>query len=175
MPNGTLSLYDLDHELQSIEADLLEAGGVIDEDMEERLDSLLEKRSDKIEGYLAVIRHYERTAEAVEAERKRLQKRERSLKNSAQALKDRLTESMLQRGDDSYETDLGKVNLQQASRRSVNVVPEPDQLPERFRRVRTSADKTAIREALESEDAELRAEAEAVAHLEEPSWYVRIY
>lgn len=174
-PIKPLNLYQLTSELEALEDALLASGGEITEAMDERFDDLLDARADKIEGYLAMIRKFEASEEAIKAERQRLQNAERAMKNAARSLKDRLAESMRRRGEDVHETRLGKVRLQQASRRSIIVDVDEEDLPERFRRVSVSADKGRLEEALTSEDAAERAEAERYARLDAPSYYVRIY
>ena len=174
-PLKPLNLYQLTDELHAIEEALLESGGEITEDMDARFDELLDMRADKIEGYLAMIRKFEATEEAIKGERQRLQKAERAMKNAAGSLKDRLAESMRRRGETVHETALGKVRLQQASRRSLVLDVEEDDLPDAFKRVAVSADKRKLKAALESEDETVRRGAEGLAHLDAPSYFVRIY
>jgi len=167
----TASLYDLTDELKALISHLIENGGEITDEMEERFDALLDMEEEKTEGYIQVIRDLEASAEAVKAEEDRLKKRRRALQNSADRLKDRLAWAMEQRDQEVRETDLGKVRLQQASRRSLNVQVDAEALPDRFTRVSVKPDKREIRAALE----EGNAVAEEVAELKEPSLYVRIY
>lgn len=170
-----LTLYELDDELLRLEAELLDAGGVLDDETDARHTALLDARDDKVEAYCMMIRRFEATAEAVKAERQRLQDAERALGNAAKRLKDRLCDSM--RAHDQHEclTRLGKVRVQQASRRAVELLVGLDALPEAYRRVRTDADLGALAADLASDDDAVRARAEAVACLAEPSYYVRIY
>lgn len=170
-----LSLYALDDELQRLEAELLDADGVLDDETDARHTALLDARDDKVEAYCLMIRRFEASAEAVKAERKRLQDSERALANAAQRLKDRLCDSMRQRGETEAMTKLGKVRVLRASRRAVEVLVEVDALPACYHRVRTDADLGALADDLASDDAEARARAEAVARLAEPTFYLRIY
>jgi len=170
MPN-TATLYDLTDELKALTDALIDAGGEITDDMEERFDALLDMEEEKTEGYIQVIRDLEASAEAVKAEEDRLKKRRRALQNSADKLKDRLAWAMEQRDQEVRETDLGKVRLQEASRRSMNVQVDAEALPDRFKRVNVKPDKRELRDALKDGDAV----AENVAELEEPSKYIRIY
>lgn len=171
----SLTLYAIDAELQALESDLLGSGGEITDELEAQHDRLLDLREGKVEGYLRVLRRLEATAEAVKTERQRLQGSERRLANAAQSLKDRLVLSMQQHGDTEYLTALGRVRLQQSSSPPVELLTEVNQLPDAFVRVKRSADLTALRNALCSDDADLRAEAEGVARIGEASHYVRIY
>lgn len=170
-----LSLYALDDELQQLEQELLAAGGEVDEETDARHSALLDARDDKVEAYLALIRRFETTAEAIKAERQRLQDAERTMTNAAKRLKDRLCASMQTRGETEHLTRLGKVRVQQASRRPVELLVEAEALPEAYRRVRTDADLSALADDLGSEDPAVRARAESVARLGEASYYVRIY
>lgn len=171
----SLTLYAIDAELQALEDALIESGGEITDEVEAQHDQLLDLREGKVEGYLRVMRRLETTAEAVKAERQRLQESERRLGKAAQSLKDRLALSMQQRGETEFLTALGRVKLQQSGSPPVELSVEVDSLPEAFVRVKRSADLTALRDALRSGDAVLRAEAERVARIGEASYYVRIY
>ena len=176
MPDiAPLSLYAIDAELRALEDDLLEAGGEITEAIEDRHDTLLDLRDGKVEGYLRVIRRLETTAEAIKTERQRLQQAERHMANAAQSLKDRLARSMQERGEDEYLTSLGRVKLQQSGTLPVELLIEPDALPDSFVRTKRSPDLTALREALESEDEATRAQAAALARLGEAKRYIRLY
>ena len=173
--NEALSLYEIDDQLRQLEHEIIDAAGVLDEDLEERLDELLDRRDAKMDGYIAVIRELETTAEAVKSEEKRLKKRRRALENSVDSLKDRLAFVMKRRGEEVRESKLGKIRLQQASKRSLIVDVDEDELPDALKRIKISADKKALRELLESEDEEFRREGEQYAHLDEPSYYIRLY
>lgn len=170
-----LSLYAIDADLLALEDALLAAGGEITEEIEARHSHLLNVRDHKIEGYLRVIRRLEATAEAIKAERQRLQDAERSMANAAQALKDRLASSMQQHGDAEHLTSLGRVKLQCSGTVPVELLVEVDGLPDLYVRIKRSPDLTALRDALESEDEALRTEAERLACLGEAKHYVRIY
>lgn len=167
----TASLYDITEELRSFQEALIENDGVISDEMEERFDELLDMEEEKTEGYIRVIRDLEATASAVKEEEDRLKKRRRALERSADELKDRLCEAMEIRGQEVRETDLGKVRVQEASRRSLNVQVDAEALPDRFQRVSVKPDKREIRAALEDGDEV----AEEVAELDEASTYIRIY
>jgi len=167
----TASLYDITDELKALTTALIENGGEITEEMEERFDALLDMEEEKTEGYIQVIRDLEATAEAVKNEEDRLKKRRRSLERSADKLKDRLAYAMGVRDQEVRETELGKVRLQEASRRSMNVQVDAEALPDRFKRIKVKPDKRELRSALKEGDAV----AEKVAELEEPSKYIRIY
>ena len=166
-----LNLYQIDSDLQLIEAALVDAGGEIDEDLDARYNELLDKRDDKYRSYVAVIRRLEASAEAVKEERQRLQDNERALAASAKRLKDRLCQSMIAAGEDLVETPLGKLRVQTASSAPLELLVEPERLPQHFQRVSISADAAALKHAIEEGDPG----AMAVARLGEPTRFVRIY
>jgi len=173
---ATASLYDITDELREMEQTLIENGGVIDEEMEERFDDLLDMEEEKTEGYIKIIRDLKATAEAVKEEEDRLKKRRRALENSVDELKDRLCHAMEVRGQDVRETDLGKVRVQEASRRSLSVDVDPEELPDDLKRVSIKPDKSKIRDYLKDHEIEhLANNNQQIAHLEEPTTYVRIY
>ncbi|MEM6784605.1 MAG: siphovirus Gp157 family protein [Bacteroidota bacterium] len=171
-PIYPLNLYALDADLADLERELLEAGGEVDDETEARHNALLDAREDKIEAYVALIRRLSASADAVEAERKRLQNAEKALKNAAQRMKDRLLDSMQRRGETQQQTRLGTVRVQQASRRAVQLRVDVDHLPDRFVKVRPpEVNLSALREALDAGDEE----AATLAELAPATSYVRIY
>lgn len=170
-----LSLYTIDADLLALEDALVAAGGEITDEIEAEHNHLLDVRDRKVEGYLRVIRRLETTAEAIKAERQRLQEAERSMAKAAQSLKDRLASSMQQHGDSEYLTSLGRVKLQRSGTVPVELLVDVDGLPDSYVRVKRTPDLTAIREALESSDDAERAEAGRLAQLGEAKHYIRIY
>lgn len=166
-----LSLYTIDRDLEQLEAELIESGGEVDDDTEARHNDLLDAREDKWRAYTAVIRRLEASREAVKEERQRLQTNERALDNAARRMKARLVESMGRAGIETAETPLGKLRVQEAPKRSLNVLLPVEDLPARFVRTTVAPDNAALRDALEAGDAE----ALDAAELLPPTRYVRIY
>ena len=165
-----LPLYAIDDELAQLEIALIEAGGEITEEVNERFDELLQMREEKVAGYVAVIRRLETSAEAYASEAKRLSTNARAMQNSADRLKQRLLEAMMTRGHQEYETPLGRVRTYEGSSRSVTILVDPDELPDRFKRVTVSPDKRALADALKSQDGE----AVRLAEFEPPTPFLRI-
>ena len=170
-----LSLYALDDELLALESALVEAGGEIDDATDARFEALMEARTDKVEAYLRLIRRFEASAEAVKAERQRLQAAERALAATAERLRERLCDSMRRHEEPERHTPLGRVRVQCASRRPVELLVDVEALPELYRRLRVDADLRALADDLASDDGDARARAEAVARLGEPTYFLRIY
>lgn len=170
-----LNLYEITEDLLRLEDALIESDGVITDEMAEEFDELLDAEEDKTEGYIAVIRSLEEGAAAAEREKKRLKKLQKTRENAAERLKERLLLSMEARGQEERITDLGKAKRQQNSSSGTTVFTDPKDLPKEWRRESVRPDKRAIREALESEDAELRARAEEHAQIDERGFHLRIY
>lgn len=159
MPNQVIRLYDLDTDLAFLEDQLLEAGGEITDDIAADLDELLDARDDKIESYIAVIRDFEASAEAVAAEEKRLKARRTALQNAGKNMKRRLQASMEARGESEHRTRLGKVYLQR-NPPSITVLCDVDELPDELVRVTKAPDMRAIKDALAEGQADLTQIAE---------------
>jgi hypothetical protein len=166
-----LPLYHIDAELADLEAAMIDAGGTFTDEIEERHDTLLRMRADKVHGYVAVVRRCEISAEAVDTEIDRLTARRNALQNTANRLKSRLLDAMTARGEDSHDTPIGKVRVLTASRRPLHLLVEPDDLPQRFRRVKISADKTELAKALDAHDED----AVRLAEYGPASTFLRIY
>ena len=166
-----LSLYALTDELAELESALLESGGEITEDLEAHYADLLEMHGEKVEGYLRMIRKFEATEAGLKLERERLQAAERTMKNAAKALKDRLRDAMLRRGEAEHQTALGKVKLQTSGTRPVELLVSESALPEHFKRITVAPDLAALRHALKQGDPK----AATVARFGEASYYIRVY
>ncbi|MBE2187272.1 MAG: siphovirus Gp157 family protein [Rhodothermales bacterium] len=165
-----LALYEIDRELHELESALIEAGGEITEEVDERFNDLLQMRAEKVAGYVAVIRRLETSADAYASEAQRLSSNARAMQNSADRLKQRLLEAMLARGDQEYDTPLGRIRTYEGSSRSVTVLVDPEDLPDRFKRVTVVPDKRALADALKSLDPD----AVRLAEFEPPTPFLRI-
>ena len=166
-----LPLHEIDAELEALEASILEAEGEITDAQDAHLHVLLDAREDKARACVALIRRNAATADAYRAEADRLAARARAHAATAERVKAILLASMLTRGEDTHETPLGRVRVQRASTRPVLLLVDPDDLPERFRRVAVAADKRALTDALKEGDEE----ALRCAEWGEPSPFLRIY
>lgn len=170
-----LSLYEISHRLAELESALLEAGGEITADIEIDFEDLFRLEADKVSSYVALIRRFEITSQAIKLERERLQQAERSMATAADSLKSRLRDAMLLRDVREYVTPIGKVRLQRSGSRAVILHADPAELPERFVRVKIEPDKKALADSLASGNVEERADAERYATLGEQTYFVRLY
>lgn len=174
--DGDLTLPQITMRLREIVGEIIEAGGAIDAETDQIHDELADLAADKTEAYVAVIKELKAKAKAMEEVERHYKRRRKALKNTVSNLKERLQWSMEELGEEVRETDLGKVRLQTHHARSLHVRAQPDELPEQFRRVSVSADKSAIKEHLEEHELdELVVEGRTVAHLKEPTRFIRIY
>jgi hypothetical protein len=165
-----ITLHDITTEMQAILDRLMMGEEVTDAEM----DALMELEDDlatKVSGYVKAIRSMEATSQAYKDEEDRLKARRKASANAASRLKERLQHHLDMIRVDTVETDVAKVRVQQHHSPGLKLRVADDQLPERFARVKTYADKTALKEALEEGDAEAAEYAELTA----PSRYVRIY
>lgn len=166
-----LSLYQLDDQLAEIEDALLDAGGEIDDDLDAKLDELLDARDDKVDGYIAIIRTYEATATAFKEEEQRLAANRRAAENAAKRLKARLLDSMRQHGETEIKGRLGKAKVQRSGTRPVVVLCDLEDLPEDLVRRTAAPDLAAIKDALKEGTADMT----QIAEFGPASEYVRIY
>ena len=168
-----LSLYNLTEELAALEYALLESGGEITDEMDQEYGHLLEMHASKVEGYVAMIRKFDASAEGIKHERERLQRAERTMQNAVKNLKTRLCNAMLLRGETEHHTTLGKVRLQQSGSRPLVLLVEPEDLPDEFKRLipaRIEADLVSLKKALKEGD-----EVTQYAELGVGSYFIRIY
>ena len=100
---------------------------------------------DKAENYWRMIKNLTAEADALKAEKQRLEKKQKAKENTVQFLKDRLADSMRFMGEDKVKTAFGSLSF----RRSQSVdIADLDLLPDEFIKVVKTASKAAISEAI---------------------------
>ena len=166
---AVLPLHEITADLAALEAALHDNGGEIDDATEDRYADLLQMHADKVAGYVAVIRRISTTADAFKAEADRLAAHARAAQRSADALKERLLHAMLDRGETSHATPLGKVAVRYASTRPLVVDVDVRALPLAFLK-RPEPDRQALADALKAGDRT----AALCAHFGEPTPYLSI-
>lgn len=142
----TMSLYDLTAEWLEIEDLLIENGGELTAELEERLAAVqggIEERTDAI---CAVVQRLTRAAEAAKAEADRLTALARSRQNSADRLKRYLLDRLTDIGREKVETNRFVVRVQQNGRPSIAWELDPELLPAELQRVTVALDGTAAYE-----------------------------
>lgn len=88
------SLYDLTSEYAAVLADVDAADGVLDGDLEARLDAIAGEHAAKVEACLCMARQLDAEAEMMDAEAKRLEARSRARIDSAARLRSYVLASM---------------------------------------------------------------------------------
>ena len=146
-----MTLYELNAEIE----DILSAIGTVGADSPEaeplfdELESLYENRAAKQEGYVHVIRNAETSASALRAEASQFTARAKALERIAERLKHRLQDDMARHGEQVIDAGMFTVR-RQASPPAVDVHVPVEALPEAFHKVSVTADKAAIKEALQA-------------------------
>lgn len=172
-----LSLYDIGKEWEELEDALLESGGELTPELEERLGELMTAETNKINGYLAVRANLKMLAEGADAEAKRLTAKKKAAEASIKRMEERLLAHLEARGEKEVVADLGKVRVMEAStapvllRENVN----PQLIDERYRKVTYSVDTAAIKADLTGDDEDAKAKALFFAELGERTRYLRVW
>ena len=172
------TLYSITTRLAELEAAIIEAGGVIDDEaFEADYAEALAELDGKAENYIRVIRNAEAEAhlwasraETFEDEAGRLRAHEKAARRTVDTLEARMLAGMQLRGETKHVTDVGTITIRTSGSRSVVLTVDIDELPEQYRTVRVSADKRAIASDLKAGDAL----AATVAYLDEPKQSLNI-
>ena len=148
-----LTLFQLTDVITDIVDDIVDA--IITGDTEvsvesliDELDSLYERRSEKHEGYIHVIKNAEAAAKACYKEANAFYARNKALKGLATRLKDTLMADLQQHGENSTTAGTFKIARQKNSQPSVILNIETEALPTEFQRITIEADKDALKDAL---------------------------
>lgn len=167
-----MTLYQIDDTLAALAASIDDAEGEVDDETSAAFDALLDARDDKADAYIALVKNAEAEAAGYTAELERLATRQRAATALATRLKDRLLASMERQGENQITGRLGKVRRQRSASSRIELLVEPEALPEQFRRVTVAADKMILKVALAQQDPEAVRVAKMV---ESESFHVRIY
>lgn len=142
------SLYDLkERYLRLWELAEQSEGGELDPDIEFELRDNQDAIRDKADGYCRVIRNALGAAEMCKGEIQRLQRRKQAYENLVARLREHLAQCMDDMEIPKIQTDVFSVSVIWSE--SVVVECEPESLPEQYRRVSVSPDKSALKELLE--------------------------
>lgn len=170
----TRTLFDISEDLLALYDHLESLGGdVSSPEVEQAIDDWFERlgreRDQKLDNYAALIREIEAREAARREEARRLSERAKRDKEQAAYLKQRLVLFFQDHQLKTVETRRYRLTLQRSGGKTpVDVLVEPEALPEAFQRLKVSANLDAIREALENgEDVEF-------ATLGERRSYIRI-
>ena len=146
------TLLDLSDEITNISQDIIDAeiAGDMDqvEALMEELDSLYDKRSDKHEAYVFVIKNALAAAPPCRVEAEAFTVRARALENTAKRLKRRLLDDLQKHGEAVANAGIFKIARQKNSQPTLKLTIDAEDLPQDFQRITIEADKDAIKEAL---------------------------
>ena len=151
------TLIDITEDMRALDDLLEEAGGdVTDESVSQYVEKVVgeieQDFNEKVDGYVAYIRHLELQAAARQEEAERLKKAADASKNAAKHLKDRLKVVMEMNGRKkagfkrtaTVAGNGGKVPIEYP-----NGMPEGEQVPGQYRRIKIEVDTDALRADLE--------------------------
>ena len=138
-----MNLYELTSEIKNFQIPVNEDGEILDEGLSIALDSLILERNAKIENIALWIKNLKAEAEAVKTEKDKLQKREKSLSNLADRLKEYLSQNL---NGEKFSTP--RVVL--SWRKSTAVEVDDTFSDERFIKYEPKISKSDIKDALKS-------------------------
>lgn len=147
-----LTLFELTDAIRDLIDDIVDALIAGDteavESLFDELDRLYERRSEKHEGYVHVIKNAEASAEACYKEANAFYARNKALKGLATRLKETLLADLHQHGETKATAGKFKIARQKNSQPSVILNIAAEALPTEFQRITIEADKTALKDAL---------------------------
>lgn len=146
LDNGILEILENGFNLACINE---ETGEIDTEKVQSYLESLQVERGKKIENIAVYIKSLESEAQAIKTEEKRLKERREAKERKAERLKDYLKFSLLSVGDSKFET--ARCVLSFLTSKQV-IVSDMEKLDKAYvkERVEYTADKTAIKKAIEN-------------------------
>ncbi len=172
------TLYDLDHKWLRLQEDLETNGGEITPEMERDYEDLLTMTSDKLRGYVAVIRKLKAEAKANKAHANAIKEamvswheaKAKSQEASAKRLLARICDAMVLREEDVFECDLGKIRIQTGPE-TVVLTTDLEELPEHMVTISRKYDSALYKSKLKAEDPEFLEHAK----LEPGKTYAKLY
>jgi len=146
-----MKLYELNHEIAQIESQYMDFaesndGDVTDFPLKAALDKLEGERNDKIINLALWFKNCGAEETAIAEERKKLQAREKTLKDRQDWLKTVIAHEVKE-GEKLKDP---RVNISWRASEAVEVTVEPELLPAEYQKVKIEADKTALKTALKS-------------------------
>lgn len=146
-----MKLYEISRAI----LDVIESGYSVDEDTGEILfepadiEALEIERESKLEACALYVKCLQAEADAIKAERDRLDARMKSKQRKADSMKQYIQSCMLALNDMTFET--ARVDMRIRQSRFVEVACDEESLPLEYqrRKVTVTADKTAIKKALQ--------------------------
>lgn len=142
-------LYDINTDYLRIIEAVEEAEGELTPELQEQLAANGEDFRDKIENYLKAVKNYEADAEAYKAEAASFFAKAKQAAAIVERLKQTVTAAMQLRGMEKERFGNFIASLRRSERVTVddNLI---QQLPDKYKRIKYEADKTALKEALKA-------------------------
>jgi len=139
------NLFNINDDMFRLHQQIEDNGGDLTPELEEQLIITEHERESKCEGYVSVIGQLKSKSELLKREAKRLLDAARTYDKSVERLEDNLLSSIVQLGP--VKTNF--VSISTRRNKSVEIA-EDAEIPLQYQRVKIEANKTAIKEALES-------------------------
>ena len=139
------NLFNINEDMFRLHQQIEENGGELTPELEEQLTITEHDRESKCEGYVSVIRQLKSKSQLIKDEAKRLLDAARTYDKSVERLEDNLLSSVVQLGN--IKTNF--VSISTRRNRSVEIANDVE-IPLIYQRVKIEANKTAIKEAIES-------------------------
>lgn len=139
------NLFNINEDIFQLYQQIDDNGGDLTPELEEQLIITEHERESKCEGYVSVIGQLKSKSELLKREAKRLLDAARTYDKSVERLEDNLLSSIVQLGP--VKTNF--VSISTRRNKSVEIA-EDAEIPLQYQRVKIEANKTAIKEALES-------------------------
>ena len=139
------NLFRINEDIFRLYQQIDDNGGELTPELEEQLTITENDRESKCEGYVSVIRMFKSKSQLIKDEAKRLLDAARTYDKSVERLEDNLLSSVVQLGN--IKTNF--VSISTRRNRSVEISDDVE-IPLQYQRVKIEANKTAIKEAIES-------------------------
>lgn len=139
------NLFKINEDIFRLYQQIDDNGGELTPELEEQLTITENDRESKCEGYVSVIRMFKSKSQLLKDEAKRLLDAARTYDKSIERLEDNLLSSIVQLGN--IKTNF--VSISTRRNKSVEIADDVE-IPLQYQRVKIEANKTAIKEALES-------------------------
>ena len=143
-----MKLYEINEIYMNIK-NLLEDGEIEQEQVKSTLENVEDELEVKAENYAIIMKELDAQAKAIKEEEDRLAQRRKSLESNSKWLKEQLEYAMNLQGKRKFKTNLFSFGVQN-NPKSVKLDVDSSLLDERFQKITITADKTAIKKALEA-------------------------
>ena len=142
-----MKLYEIDQAYQNWQEKVMEADGEVTPELMEELNDIQENGDEKLESYAIVVKSLLAEAAGLNAEKKRIDEREKRAKEAAEKVKGYADYLMNLLGKEKFKTTRAAITYRRSE--SVSILDE-SVIPERFFKVKREISKADIKTALKS-------------------------